>query len=507
MGASSAIAVAEFEAGSPELGPSDSEEVRTPAPTLSIAPKPAEPPSPAEAQPRESGHAARLLGLQAIVLGQDRLLEAATALATELATEFSCERVSLGFAERGGVISVAAMSHTAQFDPRSQVIRDLGAMMDEAAEQAISVTVPAIELEAPCIALLHAELVRRQGGAVCTVPLVGDGTIYGAITLERSGAAFTQAEVSLCEHVASFLGPVLQLKRNYEHAWSTRCARALRAARPYIVGQGHWGAKLAIWGVILAVAAALTLPAPYRLSAPARLEGSIQRALVAPSDGFLRRAHVRPGDLVKAEQLLAEFADQDLLLERRKWESAVAQHENGYGAALARADRSQLMILRSKADEARAQLGLVEQQLARMRLTAPFDGVIIKGDLRQSLGAPVQRGEVLLTLAPSAEFRLILEVDERDVGRIRTGQKGTLVLASMSDRTWPFVVERLTPVAVTRDGRNLFEIESKLATVSSALQPGLEGVAKIEMGDETLAWILTHRLFDWLRVTLWTWGL
>ena len=207
------------------------------------------------------------------------------------------------------------------------------------------------------------------------------------------------------------------------------------------------------------------------------------------------------------EQLLGEFADQDLLLERRKWESAVAQHENGYGAALARSDRSQLMILRSKADEARAQLGLVNQQLARMRLTAPFDGVIIKGDLRQSLGAPVQRGEVLLTVAPSAEFRLILEVDERDVGRVRPGQKGTLVLASMSDKTWPFVVERLTPVAVTKDGHNLFEIEAKLATVSPALQPGLEGVAKIEMEDETLAWILTHRLFDWLRVTLWTWGL
>ena len=219
------------------------------------------------------------------------------------------------------------------------------------------------------IALLHAELVRRQGGAVCTVPLVGAGEIYGAITLERSGAAFTEAEVSFCEHVASFLGPVLRLKRSYEQAWSVRCARALRAARPYIVGRGHWAAKLALWGSILAVAASLTLPAPYRLSAPARLEGSIQRALVAPSDGFLRRAHVRPGDLVKADQLLAEFADQDLLLERRKWKSAVAQHENGYGAALARADRSQLMILRSKADEARAQLGLVEQQLSRMRLS------------------------------------------------------------------------------------------------------------------------------------------
>jgi multidrug resistance efflux pump len=251
----------------------------------------------------------------------------------------------------------------------------------------------------------------------------------------------------------------------------------------------------------------LAVPVPYRLSAPARLEGSVQRVLVAPGDGFLKVAHVRPGDLVRAEQVLAEFSDQDLQLERRKWEGAVAQHENGYAAAMARSDRTQLMILHAKASEARAQLGLVEGQLARTRLTAPFDGVIIKGDLRQSLGAPVQRGEVLLTLAPAGTFRLIVEVDERDVGRIRPRQKGSLVLASMADHAWPFAIERVTPVAVARDGRNLFEVEAKLETVNPGMQPGLEGIAKVDVGAETVAWIYTHRVLDWLRVAFWSWGL
>jgi multidrug resistance efflux pump len=44
---------------------------------------------------------------------------------------------------------------------------------------------------------------------------------------------------------------------------------------------------------------------------------------------------VRPGDLVKAGQVLAELAEQDLQLEHNRWASELAQHENAYAAAMA----------------------------------------------------------------------------------------------------------------------------------------------------------------------------
>jgi hypothetical protein len=31
------------------------------------------------------------------------------------------------------------------------------------------------------------------------------------------------------------------------------------------------------------------------------------------------------------------------------------------------------------------------------------------------------------------------------------------------------------------------------------------GVAKIEAGSRSLLWILTHRVYGWLRLTLWSW--
>jgi len=242
---------------------------------------------------------------------------------------------------------------------------------------------------------------------------------------------------------------------------------------------------------------------PWRVSAPARLEGAVQRAIVAATDGFLQQANVRPGDRVQAGQVLAELSSQDLELERRRRESELRQHENAYRAAQSRADRAQMVTLYAKASEAQALLSLVEAQLARARIEAPFDGIVIKGDLSQHLGAPVQRGEVLMVLAPNDSFRLILEVDEADVAAMRPGQRGELALAAQPDRTLAFVTRRIVPVASAADGRNFFEVEAALEQTPPQLRPGLSGVGKVEAGWRPLAWILGHRALDWLRLAWW----
>jgi multidrug efflux pump subunit AcrA (membrane-fusion protein) len=253
--------------------------------------------------------------------------------------------------------------------------------------------------------------------------------------------------------------------------------------------------------------ALLFVPVQYRIGSPARIEGLVQRALVAPSDGFLRQVYARPGDTVKAHQVVAELGDEDLRLEHRKLDSELTQHENAASAALSRSDRAQFVINQAKADEARAQLSLVDAQLSRARIVAPFDGIVIKGDLSQSLGAPVRRGDVLVTIAPADQFRLLIEVDERDIAGVRQGQTGSVALGAFTDRALKFDVVRVTPVASTREERNVFEVEGKLSESPSMLRPGLQGVAKIDAGDRPLAWIWTHRFLDWVRMALWSVGL
>ena len=57
------------------------------------------------------------------------------------------------------------------------------------------------------------------------------------------------------------------------------------------------------------------------------------------------------------------------------------------------------------------------------------------------------------------------------------------------------------------DGRNVFEVEASVQPGNTTLRPGLEGVARLSVGRQPLAWTWTHRLVDWLRLQAWTlWG-
>lgn len=449
--------------------------------------------------------AARVLQFQATVLSHATFDEAAAAFATELASMLEFDRAAIGFCE-GTSTRIVATSHTADFQSSAELFGSFSAAMDEALDQGTSIAFPQPPGGRPLITLAHSHLSRHYGGATCSVPLVSRGSAFGALTLARADPKPVSAEeIALCEHLACIVGPVLELKRESERSWYARLGVATRDLARKAREPGHTGFKIGAAAGVVALLAMLFVPVQYRVGAEARVEGSVQRALVAPSDGFLRQVHARPGDTVKADQVLAELAEDELRLEHRKWQSELTQHENAASGALARTERGQYVINQAKADEARAQLDLVERQLSRTRITAPFAGVIIKGDLTQSLGAPVRRGDVLLTVAPADQFRLIVEVDERDVAAVQAGQKGHVALGAL-DRTIAFRVRTVTPVAVARDGRNFFEVIAELETTLPMLRPGLQGVAKIDAGSHTLGWVLTHRLTDWVRLSLWSLG-
>jgi multidrug resistance efflux pump len=228
--------------------------------------------------------------------------------------------------------------------------------------------------------------------------------------------------------------------------------------------------------------------------------------VTAPLQGFLLQAEVRAGDLVETGQVLARLDDRDLRLERLKWIGEQTQAEQKYSQALARRDRTEALLLTSQIEQAQAQIALLDQQLARMTVTAPFSGVVVSGDLTQQLGAPVERGAVLFEVAPLDEYRVMLRVDERDITDVAVGQTGALVLAALPDAAFRVEVRRITPVSSTVEGANVFDVEAGVAEGPTALlRPGMEGVAKIEVDERRLVSIWTRRIVQWVRMTVWSW--
>ena len=118
-------------------------------------------------------------------------------------------------------------------------------------------------------------------------------------------------------------------------------------------------------------------------------------------------------------------------------------------------------------------------------------------------GAPVEQGKLLFQIAPLDSYRVILQVDERDIANISIGQMGDLTLAGLPDQQLPFSVEQITPMATAQDGQNFFRVEAHLRASAARLRPGMEGVGKISIGQRRLVWIVTHNMMDWLQ--LWAW--
>ncbi|MCP4624835.1 MAG: HlyD family secretion protein [bacterium] len=113
------------------------------------------------------------------------------------------------------------------------------------------------------------------------------------------------------------------------------------------------------------------------------------------------------------------------------------------------------------------------------------------------------RGEVLFEVAPTNEYRVVLKVDDRDIGLVAAGQRGQLKLSGIPDRSLNITIDRLTPVSSALDGRNFYRVEAVMDQHLDLIRPGMEGIAKIEISREKLLWIWTRRLVDWLRLFIW----
>ena len=451
-----------------------------------------------------------LLSLMRTALTAERFDQAASAVATELAAVFASDRVFVAIV-KNRFARLEAISHGARVDRGQPVSRAVAAAMDEAIDQGVSILCPQQPEDHPRITLAHAELLRLDAGlCVLTVPMFARGRVVGALTFERSMTTrFDGPTVRRIEVAAAELAPVLQLRYDDERSPWQRQRDRLRRKMEEAGKLRRAAAGSAVFAGLAAVGLLLASSWTFEVSAPTRLEGRIERAVTAPMDGYLKGVQARAGDTVREGQLLAELNDQDLRLERQRLETEVARHEGGYAESLARQDRTQLVIASARMAEARAQLALVDQQIERTQLVAPFDGVVIKGDLSRNLGAPLKRGDLLFTLTPTREYRVILEIDERDVGAVKPGARGALTLSALPDQRFPLVVERVMPVARSESGRNIFAAEARLeddaAGRTGHLRPGLQGVARLDAGAHSLAWLLGHRAVDWVRFKWWEW--
>ena len=456
--------------------------------------------------------AALALDIGLLVLEKPDLNEGLFALVNTLAVKLGLRRVSVGLASKGHDIKVKAVSHAAHFKRQSEFMQLIEKAMEEAFDQRKNLVYPPFSNSTMDsggfeITVDHQKLVEQETeGAVATFLLVDHGQPFGVLMCEYTAAKnLTREDLDIGSSVARLLAPILKQQQELDLWLTGKWKRRLKTGMEKLLGPYHVTYKAIALGVVLLLAFLLIAEGEFRVTAKTAIEGLVQRAAVAPFEGYIDQAPVRAGDTVTAGQIIATLDERDLKLEKGRIESEREQTLRKYRDALSKHDRASVSVLGAQLNQSEAEMGLVREKLEHSKIRAPFDGIVVSGDLSQMLGAPVEQGKVLFEIAPLDAYRVVLKVDERDIAYVKVGHSGQLALSGITADPLPFTVKKITPISTSEEGLTYFRVEAELDQTSPFLRPGMEGVGKIQVGEDKLWWIWSRRLVDWLKITFWTW--
>ncbi len=110
---------------------------------------------------------------------------------------------------------------------------------------------------------------------------------------------------------------------------------------------------------------------------------------------------------------------------------------------------SDYVMAQTLLNQAHANLETAKSRLGYATISAPRDGVLITRNVER--GAVVQPGKALLVLAPAGEVQLVLQIDERNLGKIALGQKALASADAYPDQRFSGVVSYINPgIDITR---------------------------------------------------------
>jgi HlyD family secretion protein len=242
----------------------------------------------------------------------------------------------------------------------------------------------------------------------------------------------------------------------------------------------------------------------------------------AQTSGRIATVEVDYNDRVKAGQVLARFdltplqaqlAQAQANLDAAQWSLAQAKTDSEksqrdlqraealwQGKILADADHDTAVNTASLAQQ---RVTTVEAQLAAQQavykvagtnldyavIKAPIDGIIVTRNIDpgQTLASAFQTPVLFSLAADLRKMRVVVPVDEADVGEVADGQKATFAVDTYPDRVFQGVVTRVRNSPVTVQDVVTYGTEVEVKNPDLALKPGMTASVRIRTASATNA--------------------
>ena len=144
----------------------------------------------------------------------------------------------------------------------------------------------------------------------------------------------------------------------------------------------------------------------------------------------------------------------------------------------ARADEASA---RANVNDARAALSTDETNLAKASIRSPSDGVVLTRavDPGNAVAASLQAVTLFSIAEDLHRLRLLVNVDEADVGSVAVGQKATFTVSAYPTRRYPATVTRVAYGSTTTDNVVTYQAQLDVDNQDLSLRPGMTATATI----------------------------
>ncbi len=444
-----------------------------------------------------------VLDMLLLLNAEDRFLAAAMTLVNETAARYRCARVSLGWCHNG-YVRLQSISHMERFERKMDIVTRLEAAMEEAFDQDEEILWPCVDANGPVARDHESYAKKQQAEHLISLPLRMNDQPLGVLTCEREDSAFVEDDVRSLRILGDQVsGRLAELKQG-DRWFGAKLKDLICKQVSGLLGVQHTLAKLVGLLTCALLLFSIIVKLPYRVEAPFILRSEDVRQVSAPFDGYIDTVQVKIGQQIGQGDHLLLLDTTDLLLE----ESAALANQIRFlrEGEKARALNTliEMKIAQARADQAQAQLELIRHRLSQAQVRSPIPGIIVEGDLEELPGAPVSKGDILFKVARHENLFVELKINEADIHEISEGQSGKIAFVSRPQLKYPFKIIQIDPVALPADAGNIFIARGKNLDASMDWwRPGMSGIAKLDVGNRRIIWIITHRTIDFFQMLMW----
>lgn len=149
------------------------------------------------------------------------------------------------------------------------------------------------------------------------------------------------------------------------------------------------------------------------------------------------------------------------------------------------AAEADLAVAKAQVQSAQVSLDRARRNLGYTTITAPIDGTVIRRDVEvgQTVNAGLSAPTLFLIAGDLARMRILVAVDESDIGLIREGQAATFTVQTYPDRTFEGKVQQVRLQSAVAESVVTYTVVVDVDNTDRALLPGMTATVEFTVAE------------------------